>query len=234
MKYRSIKILSLLSFISAIIAIYFRYTEQIYFYAIFKPLTTVFIIAIAAIIYRKQRTTFSAWISLALIFSLIGDVFLIGDQYFLYGLGAFFLAHITFIMAFTRIHGFLRNWVVLAFLMLIGGSYFYFLSGNLGNLLIPVFIYMSILLIMNWQVISLAFKEKTKLLFLLAIASLLFSFSDSVIAYTKFIKAFPYSEILILSTYWLAIYCFALSGMAMAKIPSALDNPPSNKNPHHD
>ena len=185
MKYLSLKILSLLTLISAVVAIYFRYAEVMTLYAIFKPLTTILIISIAALIYRKLRTAYTAWISIALVFSLIGDVFLIGDNYFLYGLAAFFLAHISFIVAFTRIQGFLRNWIVFAFLILIGSGYFYLLSGNLGNFLIPVFIYMSILLIMNWQVISLAFIEKTKLLFLLAIASLLFSFSDSMIAYNN-------------------------------------------------
>ena len=236
MKYLSLKILSLLSLILAVVAIYFRHAEVMTLYAIFKPLTTISIIIIAALIYREFRTNYSAWIILALLFSLIGDVFLIGNNYFLYGLAAFFLAHITFIIAFTRIHGFLRNGKVFAFLALIGTSYFYLLYENLGVFIIPVLIYMSVLLVMNWQVISLAFVEKTKLFLMLAIASLFFSFSDSIIAYSKFIGSFAYSEILILSTYWLAIYCFAISGIWIADLKphSNLLNHHSNKNAHQD
>jgi len=203
--------------ISALIAIFFRYSDIHIGYAIFKPITTVLILLMAARIYYKQEDKYSKFVTIALVFSLIGDIFLIGDNYFLYGLGSFFLAHITFIIAFTQVSGFLRNIPTLLILTLFGVLYYAFLYPNLGDYSIPVAVYIAVLLMMSWQAISLAIRHKLKVFILLAVASLLFSFSDGVIAYNKFVEEFYASGLLILSTYWLAIYTFAVAGIEISK-----------------
>jgi len=52
----------------------------------------------------------------ALLFSLIGDVFLINEKYFLQGLASFLIAHICFTIGFTSLHGFSFNLIPFNFL----------------------------------------------------------------------------------------------------------------------
>jgi pyruvate oxidase len=54
---------------------------------------------------------------------------------------------------------------------------------------------------------------KKAIFYSLAIASILFSFSDSILAYNKFKKPFKSAETLILSTYWIAIFTFTIVGL---------------------
>jgi len=72
---------------------------------------------------------------------------------------------------------------------------------------------MLVIVIMNWQAIGLVLINNTTVFLGIAIASLLFSFSDSIIAYNKFVKTLKIAEILVLSTYWVSIYVFTISGL---------------------
>lgn len=209
----SIQILSLGILISAIIAIVFRKKENSIIFAIFKPLTTLLIILIAVLIFRETGSTYSAIMILALVFSLIGDVFLIRDNYFLPGLVSFLIAHICFIIGFTSLYGVDFNLTPLLFLALIGGLYFNFLRPYLKQFTLPVLVYIVVILVMNWQAINLVISNGNQLFYALAVGSLLFSFSDSILAYNKFKKPFKSAEALILSTYWFAIFTFTIVGL---------------------
>ncbi len=208
-----IEILSFATLISAIIAIIFRQKKNTKMYSIFKPLTTILIILISLIIFDKKQSTYSSIMIAALIFSLIGDIFLVYKKYFLHGLSSFLVAHICFTIAFTSLFGFNWNIIPLIFLIFIGGGFYNFLRKDLKRYSIPVLIYIVVILIMNWQAIGLIIDHTNTIFILIAIASLLFSFSDSVIAYDKFKKPFKIAEILILSTYWTAIYIFTIAGL---------------------
>jgi hypothetical protein len=65
---------------------------------------------------------------------------------------------------------------------------------------------------MSWQGWGLALNSKTKNLRSLGLGVSLFMFSDTLIAFDKFYIPFSYSGLLILATYWIAIYIIALSG----------------------
>lgn len=198
-------------FISATTAIFFR--QRVHkLYGVFKPLTTVLIIGIAMLVYRQNPTTYSQMMIPSLVFALVGDVFLLSKNYFLHGLASFLLAHIGFTIGFVSLFGFGWFFIPLFILVLIAGWYFYFLSASLGKYLVPVGFYLVVILMMNWQAIGLILHQTTFVFWSLAIASLLFSFSDSIIAYKKFKQPFRYDEILILTSYWLAIFVFALVG----------------------
>jgi uncharacterized membrane protein YhhN len=212
-----VKILSLFTFIAAGMAIYFRQHNILKMYAFFKPLTTLLIIGISILIYQKQQNSYSGILIVALLFSLIGDIFLIGENYFIYGLGSFLLAHIIYTAAFIWIGGFNNQLIIFILLLLIGGSYFLFLRKGLGNYTIPVGIYLLIILVMNWQAIGLAITNKETVSIMIAVAAILFALSDATIAYSKFIKPFKIAEIIILSTYWIAIYTFTISGLFLPK-----------------
>lgn len=208
-----IEILSLAILVSAIIAVIFRQRENIKMYSVFKPLTTVLIILLAVIIYKKLPSTYSTIMIVSLIFSLIGDIFLINNKYFLQGLSSFLLAHIGFTIGFTSLCGFSWNIIPIAVLIIVGSVYFNFLRKDLHIYTIPVVIYITAIIIMNWQAISLIFHDHTLVFFGIAVASMLFTFSDSIIAYNMFKKPFKIAEILILTTYWIAIYIFTIAGL---------------------
>jgi len=208
-----IVILSLGVLISAVLAVIYSQRDNVKWHSVFKPLTTILIISIASNVYLKFNSFYSAIIIVSLIFSLIGDVFLIHKKYFLHGLSSFLLAHIGFTIGFASIYGFNWTFTPLVFLTLIGASYFIYLRKALDKYAIPVAIYISVIVIMNWQAIGLVYINNTIVFFGMAIASLLFSFSDSVLAYSKFKKPFCGAEILTLSTYWISIYILAIAGL---------------------
>lgn len=208
-----IEILSLSVLISAVIAIFYRQRGNINLYSVFKPLTTILIIIIGVIAYQKSSNTYTSFILASLFFCLSGDIFLINKKYFLYGLFSFLIAHIGFLIGFTSLNGFQWNFLPIIILLAIGGSYYFFLFKDLKKYAIPVAIYISVILLMNLQAIGLLYYKQSYTFFGIAIASILFSFSDSIIAYNKFKKQFKLAEILILSTYWLSIYTFTISGI---------------------
>ncbi len=213
-----IEVLSVCVLIAAAIAIAVRYREKIQYFAVFKPLTTTLILIIAILIHIEIRSFYSAVIIISLIFSLIGDILLIDkNRYFLHGLLSFLVAHIGFTIAFSSIFGFRWSIIPLLFLVPLGGSYYIYIKGYLQNYSIPVAIYIVVLIGMNWQAIGLLSVSRHFIFYCLAIGSLLFSFSDALIAYNRFRKPFKLAEFLILSTYWIAIYIFTIAGMYIYK-----------------
>ncbi len=202
--------ISVLAFASSLLAIFFRIKKNQKYFAIFKPLTTIFIIAIAAFANYQNPTDYSTIIIYGLILSLIGDVFLVFEKYFLQGLIAFSFAHIAFLFAFISFFGFSVNVYILIALVLISVSYYSFLYKSLASFKIPVIVYILIIAMMDLQALGLMINDFKPEFIAIAIGSLFFSFSDMVIAYDKFKKPFRFSESLILSTYWIAIYIFAL------------------------
>ena len=206
------KLFGLAVFLSASIATFFSYHDNIFWYTIFKPLTTLLIIALSVIIYRKQKTKYTIFTSIGLLFALIGDVLLIGEQYFIFGLAAFLMAHVFFTIAFSSVKKFFTNPIYLGILLVAGGAYYYFLYPHLDGYQIPVIIYLLTIVIMNWQALSLSTNKKQSNIQMLGVAALLFSFSDGVIAYDKFVEPLDYSSILILPTYWTAIFIFTFMG----------------------
>ena len=213
-----IELLSFAALITAIIAIVFRQQRGTKMYSIFKPLTTILIIFIGLIISKNTQSSYSVVILVALFFSLIGDIFLISKEYFLQGLSSFLLAHICFIIGFTSLYGFNWNLILLIILALISGIYYNFLRKDLKNYSIPVLVYITVIVVMNWQAIGLVINNHDFIFIGIAIASLLFSFSDAIIAYNKFKKPFKIAEILILSTYWISIYIFTIAGIYLEKV----------------
>ena len=90
---------------------------------------------------------------------------------------------------------------------------FFVLKDNLGQLLIPVILYIICIVIMAWQALNLYFLNSNKVYRLVAVGAILFLISDAVLAYNMFVIKFSFSEIIILSTYWAAICFIALSAL---------------------
>lgn len=145
-------------------------------------------------------------ILLALIFSLMGDVFLMfvnkSPNYFMFGLVSFFLAHVFYCLVFFRDRNPKTNPIGLIFILTIYAfGLFYLLKNNLEDLLIPVIFYIGVILLM---VISAFLREKKvtqKSFTYVFIGAILFVISDSILALNKFYMPLRFSGISIMLTY---------------------------------
>jgi len=145
----------------------------------------------------------------ALIFSWLGDILLQfkngGDLFFLLGLIAFLITHIFYTIVFFGTSGestFLKSKKLLILIIILYGSLtIYTILPGLGNMQIPVILYGIIITGMVIAALSRFGKVNDASYLLVFLGALLFLISDSLIAFNKFKRAFPYSEVLIMGTY---------------------------------
>ena len=204
-----VRTINFLIVFSAVMAIYSEYVGHRMLYLVLKPLTTILVISILLFSSKTKNERFRNIISTALFFCLLGDIFLVFEGYFVFGLGSFLIAHLLFAFGFIKLEGFHFNWASLGVILAIGVSLFFWLRPDLGKFLIPVSLYILVILFMAWQGIGLFLKDKQRAYALIALAVILFMFSDSMIAVNKFKFPFTLSGPLILSTYWLSIALIA-------------------------
>ncbi|MET1258673.1 lysoplasmalogenase [Flagellimonas sp. DF-77] len=184
-------------------------------YAISKPLTTILIIVLP-FLGNEVDTKFRRTLFLALCFCLLGDILLLKNAYFVFGLGSFLIAHVCFAKGFIGLAGFQRNPGIAVVLLLIGIGLYTWLYPDLGALKYPVAAYVSVILFMAWQGIGIYVVEKTKAYALITLGTVLFLFSDSMIAVDRFKAPFELSGMVILATYWLAIALIANAALLIS------------------
>jgi uncharacterized membrane protein YhhN len=147
-------------------------------------------------------------ILVGLIFSTVGDVFLIKDkQFFVQGLVAFLIGHICFVIAFYTT----PNWLSLIAYLAYVVFFLNILWRDLGSLKIPVIVYSLALAAMSWFALSRTIENHNHHTFHAFLGSLMFIISDSLLAYNKFKSPIPLSSVWILATYFLAQWLIALS-----------------------
>lgn len=178
---------------------------------VFKPLATVLIIVLAwprgRAVPQQRR-----WVLAGLLLSLAGDVALLWPQQgFLPGLVSFLLAHLAYLMAFTRTERLLARWwpfavyagvaaVVLACLW----------PGVPAALRVPVLAYVLCLGAMAAQAAVLwRCRPADAAARRLALGGALFLTSDALLAANRFATPLPMASLWILATYWCAQACIA-------------------------
>jgi len=192
----------------AIILFYFIYLGlilldldlDIFLKPILIPLLILFVL-----VQRPQQ--FLPLIVGALVFSTLGDVFLLSDAklFFMLGLGSFFIAHILYCWIFSaalrREFAFKVNlWplsIILTYLIVFLG----YLWASLGELLIPVVAYafiISTMLFLAWTWHLSAQKKST---FIILMGALLFVVSDSLLAISLFKSSFYMDHFWVMLTY---------------------------------
>ena len=197
-------------FISGILAVLTDTIQSEAFY-VFNPLTTILILSYPLIHKNNNLRRFSNLVSIGLLFCLFGDVFLLFESYFVFGLGAFLIGHLFFLFAFVSVHG--GSWkpkigiVLFAFASVI----FVLIQENLKELYYPVMIYVLVIVLMSWQGWGLALNTEVKKQRQLGLGVTLFLFSDTLIALDKFYFSFSIAGILILISYWFAVFLIAQS-----------------------
>lgn len=205
-----LSILALISGVLHIRAEYFGPQKHIY---LFKPLTMVFII-LMALSLDPISDTYKILILIGLLFSVGGDVFLMLPQdRFIPGLISFLIAHIFYIIAFA-IEGDLPIviWVAVP-LLIFGAGMVAILLPTLGEMKIPVMVYMLVILTMGWMAIGRWLDTEQTGTWLAALGATLFMASDAVLAYDRFKQPFRLARVAILGTYFSAQWLIALSIM---------------------
>lgn len=183
---------------------------------VFKPATTLLIIAWAWP-RGADAPAVRRWVRAGLWLSLAGDVFLMWPQQgFLPGLVAFLLAHLAFIVAFTRRVPFLARSKPFALYALVAAVLLSQLWPSVPVALRwPVLAYVVCLAAMAAQagVVWLVARgsDGEALARNAAIGGVLFMASDTLLAFNKFNAPIPLSALLILTTYWAALGLIAAS-----------------------
>lgn len=178
---------------------------------VFKPLTTILIIAVALMAEAPISPTYQVLIVAGLVASLAGDVFLMLPDRFTPGLLSFLVAHIFYIIAFTHeSSGQAPIWYIIPF-VLYGAVMLRWLWPHLGSLRVPVMIYMGAILIMAYQAANRWIETgQDGTLFALA-GAYLFVASDSALAVNTFRGRFRGADFVVLSTYFAAQLLIAWS-----------------------
>ncbi|WP_179344888.1 lysoplasmalogenase [Winogradskyella ursingii] len=152
---------------------------------------------------------------LALVFSLLGDILLMlvdnSQHFFTFGLIAFLIAHVMYVMVFLK-H---RNpnskpFGFILILLVYASSLFYFLKDGLGEMLIPVVIYMLVILGMSTSAYIRKGKVNVLSYGLVFIGAIFFMISDSILALNKFYQPLPFSDVSIMVTYSIAQFLIVL------------------------
>lgn len=192
-----------------------------YVHYIFKPLTTLAIFFFA---WRSEPAAsklvsriYQKAILAGIVFSLIGDIFLmlpgaVFRQGFLCGLLSFLLAHVCFLRALisdSRFAGKPLTFVCIAVLGIVNLMILW--PGLPVGLQIPVVAYVCLLLCMTAQAISRGLQLGSISGRLALIGGLCFMLSDTLLAYNRFYAPIAHSPLLILSSYYLALWLIAAS-----------------------
>jgi uncharacterized membrane protein YhhN len=197
--------------VSAILHIRAEYLGPDWLIYTTKPLTTTLLIVLAAVAPAADPQ-YQRLVVIGLLLSLAGDVFLMlpGDR-FIAGLLSFLLAHIAYILAFTRgTHLGEKPLLLLPYLVL-AACVLAFLWPGLGRLRLPVIVYVAALVTMAWQASVRAAVLPSPATIAAAAGAFLFVVSDGVLAINRFRVTFRAAQIVIMSTYVAAQTLIALS-----------------------
>ena len=176
---------------------------------LFKPAATGVVIAHA---WRRgagmalQRR----WVLTGLAFSLAGDVALLWPQQgFLPGLVSFALAHLAYLVAFTREQRLAARPLAFVVYAAVAGVILWQLwPGVPAALRVPVVVYVACLTAMAAQA-AVLWRSGSPRGAVLALGGALFVASDALLATHRFATPLPLASLWILSTYWGAQWCLA-------------------------
>lgn len=186
-----------------------------------KPIPVLALMALLAL-SGTGRAKWPFFIGFA--FSIVGDIALeLPDGPFILGLGSFLIAHVAYIIGAwleSRHGGWLWLLGILPWCGLVYGSMY----GGMGNLAVPVAVYVSVIALMGWRMGARA--RLGGLALWGAIGACTFMLSDSLIAFRKFGGEFPGAKEAIMVTYWAGQALIAVSALRAMGPPDEADSPP--------
>jgi uncharacterized membrane protein YhhN len=190
-----------------------------------KPATMVLLITwvLAAAYTTETSSACLTWFVIGLSFSLLGDVFLLlpPERWFMWGLAAFMLGHVAYIIGFS-VFSLADKTVILAailgFIIVVVGVQIFLrlrvglqISGR-DNLIIPVGVYS---LVISYMLFSAVYSFlnpdwTTSEAYLVSVGALLFYISDVLNAWERFISPFEKGRLKVMVTYHLGQIALAV------------------------
>jgi uncharacterized membrane protein YhhN len=159
-----------------------------------------------------QGITF--WFGIGILFSLLGDVLLMLslDRLFVFGLGAFLLAHIFYIIGFQDQFASISAGSLLI-VVLLGASAIRLMRRIVGairvkgqnKLIVPVILYSAVISLMLFAALTTIFDPAwtTRASFFVSIGASFFFMSDIILAWNKFVSPIKNGRILNIALYHL-------------------------------
>jgi len=200
--------LFLLVLVVNLIAVYSN-SESLQFLT--KPLLMPLLAIYLLLRTNTNNSNLKGWIFLALFFSWAGDIFLLfeerGSNFFLFGLSAFLVAQVFYIVFFhnIRMREYIRGNALLLLLVIVYYSVLInVLSPYLGNMKLPVRIYGVVLSFMLMLAMHTMLGKNKKAALWMTMGAILFVVSDSLLAFNKFFSAFNNAGVVTMLTYGLA------------------------------
>jgi len=198
-------ILTILAIISGVIHIWAEYNGPAILIYIFKPLTMIFIISIAALAKRAPSNKYKYAIIAGLLFSMLGDIFLmLPMDLFIAGLVSFLIAHLIYIYAFRSGRPWRIKFMPVLLFAIYGVIIYVILLPGLNGMVVPVAAYVVVILTMAWQAWDQWDQVRARWALLAFMGALLFVISDTVLALNRFGEPFAAARALTLSTYYSA------------------------------
>ncbi len=169
-----------------------------------------FLMTTLLVVYLVSVKKPDFWFISALFFSFWGDVLLLfKNQFFIFGLASFLLAHVFYIkitIGFLKKTSYKKIALVASPFLVFLFSLLYLLKDNLGEMRIPVIIYGIVITIFGVVAFLNYVQVKSTANLWLFLGTLIFITSDSLIAINKFYAPNEMYQFLIMVTYILAQY----------------------------
>lgn len=177
------------------------------------------VLALLGWLQDAPASPYRRWISIGLMFSLLGDILLAWPvDLFVFGLSAFLVAHLAYLKAYL-VDCRRPALLPLALALLAGVSLFSVMAAKgLGDLLIPVAVYALAISAMLWRALArLGSHVPKRSAWLAAAGALAFVASDSLIGIDRFVLPFGAAPYLIILSYWIGQWGIAASVFSQSK-----------------
>ena len=192
---------------------------------ILKPLLMPILAAWYA--YGVTKNKASLVVMLALLFSWVGDIVLMIDGYFVFGLAAFLVAHLCYVYVFYKSSsGYILKmpWLILPFVALAAG-FLWLAHPNLGSLLTPVAVYIVAIMCMVIMAINRRGGVGTTSYDWVLVGGILFMISDLMIGIHKFVAPLPLEGVWVMGTYGAAQFLIIGGMQDESPVERLMNNP---------
>lgn len=163
-----------------------------------------------------RRNANARWITVGLLLSAIGDFCLEwASSWFLAGLVAFLLAHLAYLTAYVRLVRRARL-ILLVPVAAFGIASFRVLEPALGDMMIPVALYTTVICCMLWRAWALIGERPCEPVkaWSAALGATSFALSDTLVAWNRFVEPSTTLALVLMLLYWGGQWAIAASASA--------------------
>jgi uncharacterized membrane protein YhhN len=164
------------------------------------------------------------WFGLGLVFSLVGDIFLmLPSRFFIGGLIAFLLGHVFYIFGFDLTPLPMQWGTLLALAAVLGAGFFIIRSATRGmssqpgseRLILPAQIYGLVIGLMLFAALLTLMRPEWPMpaAMYVSVGAALFFISDSILVHNRFVKPIRFGDVMVMVTYHLGQFLIAAGAL---------------------